>query len=168
MTPFYKDDNIPYMQLLRLAKEFKDELWTAKGIQPKEANATDPQAKEVQAVETDEESKKYTAFTLGPLGFYECNRMPFRATNAPATFQRLMKSCFGDLNLNWCIIYLEDVEVYARTVKEHLKRMEGVFQKLKDAGLKLKPNRCQLFKKSISYLGHVVSEEGVHTDPNKI
>ena len=168
MTPFYKNDNIPYMQLLRMAREFEDELWTAKEIQPKGANATDPQAKEVLAVETDEESKKYTAFTLGPLGFYECNRMPFRATNAPATFQRLMESCFGDLNLNWCIIYLEDVEVYAPTVKEHLKRMEGVFQKLKDAGLKLKPNRCQLFKKSISYLGHVVSEEGVHTDPNKI
>ena len=87
---------------------------------------------------------------------------------APATFQRLMKSCFRDLNLNWCIIYLEDVEVYAPTVKEHLKRMEGVFQKLKDARLKLKPSRCQLFKKSISYLGHVVSEEGFHTDPNKI
>ena len=119
-------------------------------------------------VEIDEESKKYTAFTLGLLGFYECNRMPFGATNAPATFQRLMESCLGDLNLNWCIIYLDDVVVYARNVKEHLKRLEGVFQKLKDAGLKLKPSKYQLFKKSISYLGHVVSEEGVHTDPKKI
>ena len=119
-------------------------------------------------VEIDEENKKYTAFTLGPLGFYECNRMPFGATNAPATFQRLMKSCLGDLNLNWCIIYLDDVVVYAPTVKEHLKRLEGVIQKLKNAGLKLKPSKCQLFKKSITYLGHVVSEEGVHTDPKKI
>ena len=46
--------------------------------------------------------------------------------------------------------------------------MEGVFQKLKAAGLKLKPSKCELFKKSISYLGHVVSEEGVRTDPKKI
>ena len=119
-------------------------------------------------VEIEEESKKYTAFTLGPLGFFECNRMPFGATNAPATFQRLMESCLGDLNLNWCIIYLDDVVVYAPTVKEHLVRLEAVFQKLKDAGLKLKPSKCDLFKKSISYLGHVVSEEGVQTDPKKI
>ena len=119
-------------------------------------------------VDLEEESKQYTAFTLGPLGFYECNRMPFGATNAPATFQRLMESCLGDLNLNWCIIYLDDVVVFAPTVEEHLKRLEGVFQKLKEAGLKLKPSKCELFKKSISYLGHVVSEEGIHTDPKKI
>ena len=119
-------------------------------------------------VEIEEDSKQYTAFTLGPLGFFECNRMPFGATNAPATFQRLMESCLGDLNLNWCIIYLDDVVVYAPTVEEHLKRLEGVFQKLKAAGLKLKPSKCKLFKKSISYLGHVVSEEGVRTDPKKI
>ena len=79
-----------------------------------------------------------------------------------------MESCLGDLNLNWCIIYLDDVVVYVPSVKEHLKRLEGVFKKLKDAGLKLKPSKCQLFKKSISYLGHVVSEEGVHPDPKKI
>ena len=119
-------------------------------------------------VEIEEDSKQYTAFTLGPLGFFECNRMPFGATNAPATFQRLMESCLGDLNLNWCIIYLDDVVVYAPTVEEHLKRLEGVLQKLKAAGLKLKPSKCELFKKSISYLGHVVSEEGVRTDPKKI
>ena len=89
-------------------------------------------------VEIEEESKQYTAFTLGLLGFFQCNRMPFGATNAPATFQRLMESCLGDLNLNWCIIYLDDVVVYAPTVKEHLKRLEGVLKKLKSAGLKLK------------------------------
>ena len=119
-------------------------------------------------VEIEEESKQYTAFTLGLLGFFECNRMSFGATNSSATFQRLMESCLGDLNLNWCVIYLDDVVVYARTVEEHLKRLQGVFQKLKDAGLKLKPSKCELFKKSIFYLGHVVSEEGVRTDPKKI
>ena len=53
-----------------------------------------------------EDCKQYTAFTVGPLGFYECNLMPFGATNAPATFQRLMEDCLGDLNLNWCMVYL--------------------------------------------------------------
>ena len=89
--------------------------------------------------------------------------MPFGATNAPATLQRLMESCFRDLNLTWCIIYLDDVVVHAPTVAEHLIRLEAVFLKLKEAGLKLKPSKCELFKKSIAYLGHIVE-----TDPKKI
>ena len=54
-------------------------------------------------VEMAEECKAYMAFTCGPSGFYECDTMPFGATNAPATFQRLMHDCFGDLNMRWCI-----------------------------------------------------------------
>ena len=49
----------------------------------------------------DEESKPLTTFTIGPVGFYECDIMPLRLTNAPATFQWLMETCLGDLNLNW-------------------------------------------------------------------
>ena len=59
-------------------------------------------------VKMDEESKPQTAFTVGLLGFYECERMPFGLTNAPATFQRLMETCLGDLSLHWCIIYLDE------------------------------------------------------------
>ena len=79
----------------------------------------------------------YTAFTVGPLGFYECLRMPFGLTNAPATFQRLMESCLGDLHLNWCIIYLDDIIIYSKTPEEHLERLDGVFAKLQKAGLTL-------------------------------
>ena len=118
-------------------------------------------------VEMEEESKPLTAFTVGPLGFFECERMPFGLTNAPATFQRLMESCLGDLHLNWCIIYLDDIIVFSETPKEHIKRLRGVFQKLASAGLKLKPNKCEFFKKKITYLGHVVSEEGIEVDPKK-
>ena len=72
-----------------------------------------------------EECKPYTAFTVGPLGFYECETMPFGATNAPATFQRLMEDCLGDLNMNWCIVYLDDVIVYSQSPEEHLERLAG-------------------------------------------
>ena len=119
-------------------------------------------------VEMAEECKAYTAFTCGPLGFYECDTMPFGATNAPATFQRLMHDCLGDLNMNWCIVYLDDIIVFSDTKEEHLKRLEAVFQKLMAAGLKLKPTKCFFFKDEIEYLGHVVSGKGISTNPKKI
>ena len=116
----------------------------------------------------EEEAKPLTAFTVGPLGFWECECMPFGLTNAPATFQRLMESCLGELHLNWCIIYLDDIIVFSRTPEEHIHRLRAVFEKLKAAGLKLKPSKCDFFKKEIKYLGYVVSEQGVSTDPDKI
>ena len=119
-------------------------------------------------VELEEEAKPLTAFTMGPLGFGECECMPFGLTNAPATFQRLMESCFGELHLNWCIIYLDDIIVFSRTLEEHLHRLKAVISKLRAAGLKLKPTKCDLFQQQISYLGHIVSKEGVATDPDKI
>ena len=119
-------------------------------------------------VELTEESKPLTAFTVGPLGFYECVRMPFGLTNAPATFQRLMESCLGELHLRWCIIYLDDIIIFSKTPQEHIERVRGVFAKLDAAGLRLKPSKCEFFKTKISYLGHIVSKAGIETDPKKI
>ena len=119
-------------------------------------------------VELDEESKPLTAFTAGPLGFYECKRMPFGATKTPATFQRMMETCLGDLHLNWCLIYLDDIIVFAKTQQEAITRLGTVFQKLREAGLKLQPLKCELFKTSLLYLGHIVSEDGIRTDPKKV
>ena len=118
-------------------------------------------------VEMDEMSKQLMAFMVGPLGFYECERMLFGLTNAPATFQKLMESCLGELHLNWCIIYLDDIIVFSKTPKEHVERLRGVFNKLVRAGLKLKPKKCEFFKSKISYLGHIVSSKGIETDPRK-
>ena len=119
-------------------------------------------------VEMAEESKAFTAFTCGPLGFYECETMPFGATNAPATFQRLMHNCLGDLNMTWCVVYLDDIIVFSDNPKDHITRLEAVFQKLASAGLKLKPSKCFFFKEEIEYLGHLVSGKGVATSPKKI
>ena len=70
-----------------------------------------------------EESKQYTAFTLGSMGLFECDRMPFGLCNAPAMFQRLMQNCLGELNLTYCLIYLDDVIVYSKDPEQHLARM---------------------------------------------
>ena len=80
-------------------------------------------------VEMVEECKPYTPF----LGFYECETMPFGATNAPATFQRLMDNCLGDLNMNWCIVYLDDIIIFSQDATSHIKRLEAVFKKLAQA-----------------------------------
>ena len=74
-------------------------------------------------VEMAEECKAFTAFTCGPLGFYECETMPFGATNAPATFQRLMHNCLGDLNMTWCVVYLDDIIVFSDNPKDHIVRL---------------------------------------------
>ena len=73
--------------------------------------------------------------------------MPFGLTNVPATFQRLMESCLGELHLNWCIIHLDDIIVFSRTPEEHIHRLKADFEELKAAGLKLKPSKCDFFKK---------------------
>ena len=119
-------------------------------------------------VELDEDSKALTAFTVGPLGFYQCEHMPFGLTNAPATFQRLMESCLGDMHLKWVIIYLDDIIIFSKTPKEHIERVRSVFQKIHEAGLKLKPKKCEFFKTKISFLGHIVSRDGIECDPKKI
>ena len=119
-------------------------------------------------VELDEDSIPVTAFTVGPLGFYECVRMPFGLTNAPATFQRLMESCLGELHLECCIIYLDDIIIFSKNPDDHITQFEGLFEKFAKAGLKLKPSKCEFFKSSLKYLGHIVSEDGIATDPHKI
>ena len=108
-----------------------------------------------------EESKQFTAFTLGSMGLFECDRMPFGLCNAPATFQRLMQNCLGELNLTYCLIYLDDVIVYSKTPEEHLQRMRVVFDRLREHGLKLKPTKCDLFRMELIYLAHHVSKDGV-------
>ena len=93
--------------------------------------------------------------------------MPSGLTNAPTTFQRLMESCLGDMHLKWVIIYLDDI-IFSKTPKEHIERLTGVFQKLQEAGLKLKPKKWEFFKTRISYLGHIVFRDGIECDPKKM
>ena len=119
-------------------------------------------------VPMDKESQQYTGFTVGDMGFFEFNRMPFGLCNAPATFQRLMQNCLGELNLMYTIIYLDDIVVFSKTEEEHLIRLRKVLEKISAEGLKLKPSKCDLFRTSTVYLGHLVSEEGIMPDPKNV
>ena len=103
----------------------------------------------------------YTAFTVGNLGFFECNHMPFGLCNALATFQRLMQNCLSKLNLIYCLIYLDNIIIFSLTAEEHLHWLCVVFDRFREYNLKLKPSKCSLFKDEINYLVHQVSKEGV-------
>ena len=109
----------------------------------------------------DEGSKQYTTFTVGNFGFFKCKRMPSGLCNAPATFQTLMQSCLGELNLTYCLIYLDNVIFYAKEEEEHLDRLRTIFARFRRDNFKLKPSKCNLFQKKITYLAHDISTEGI-------
>lgn len=118
-------------------------------------------------IEMNDADKAKTAFVC-PLGFWEWNRMPQGITNAPSTFQRLMERCMGDLNLKEVLVFIDDLIIFSDTLEEHEKRLFKVLQRLKEYGLKLSPEKCKFFQSSVRYLGHIVSANGVETDPEKI
>ena len=113
------------------------------------------------------EDRAKTAFVC-PLGFYEFNRLPQGVTNAPATFQRLMEQCMGSQNLGEVLVFLDDLIVFSRTLEEHEANLRQVLQRLREFGLKLSPGKCEFFCKTVSYLGHLVSEDGIRCDPSKV
>ena len=79
-----------------------------------------------------------------------------------------METCLRDLNLHWCIIYLDDIVIFSKDLTSHLERLEAVFLKVEKTGLKLKPSKCELFQWQLAYLGHMISTKGVATDEGKI
>ena len=88
-------------------------------------------------VEMQEEDKACTAFTVGPLGLYECNRLPFGLTNTPATFQRMMENVLGNLNMTVALVYLDDIIIFSNSFQEHIQHIEAVFGRIKKFGLSL-------------------------------
>ena len=119
-------------------------------------------------VEVEPADKPKTAFTAGPLGFYQFVRMPFGLCNAGASFQRMIEACMGSDNLSNCLLYLDDIVVFGHSFEDHLRKLDSVMRKLKECGLKLNAKKCELFKDRIKYLGHWVTREGIATDDDKI
>uniref|UniRef100_A0A3B3R4V1 Gypsy retrotransposon integrase-like protein 1 n=1 Tax=Paramormyrops kingsleyae TaxID=1676925 RepID=A0A3B3R4V1_9TELE len=118
-------------------------------------------------IEMEESDKPKTAFVC-PLGFWEFNRMPQGITNAPSTFQRLMEKCVGEMNLREVLVFIDDLIIFSSSLEEHEVRLKRVLERLRDYGLKLAPEKCKFFQTSVRYLGHIVSERGVETDPEKV
>lgn len=101
-------------------------------------------------------------------GLFEWNVMPFGLCDALATFQRLMDCVIAGMQWETCLVYLDDIIVLDRDVSEMLGRLGQVFNRFHQANLKLKPAKCCLFHRQVAFLGHIVSEDGLATDPSKV
>lgn len=116
----------------------------------------------------DENSKKYTAFAVTGRGLYQWRVMPFGLHSAPATFQRALDSVIGPDMEPYAFAYLDDIIVIGKTLEEHLTNLKEVFRRLIKANLRINPEKCEFFKRETKYLGHVVSGDGIQTDPEKV
>ena len=115
-----------------------------------------------------DESDKEKTVVCTHQGLYQFKQMPFGLCNAPSTFERLMDVVLKGLVGARCLVYLDEVIVFGATIGECCERLEEVLQWLEKAGLKIKGSKYQLFQPEVEYLGgHVVSAEGVATDPKK-
>ena len=93
--------------------------------------------------------------------------VPFGLAQAPAYFQALISEVLKGLS-HFTIVYLDDIIIFSQTEEEHLKHLEIIFRRLKEAGLKLKRSKCSFMKLHIEYLGHLISEKGIEPMPDKL
>ena len=91
----------------------------------------------------------------------------FGLAQAPAYFQQLISMVLQDCS-SFTMAYLDDIIIFSKNKQEHLKHIEIIFQKLVAAGLKVKESKCNFFKREIHYLGHLISDKGVHPLPEKL
>lgn len=101
-------------------------------------------------------------------GHFEFIRMPFGLKNAPATFQRLMNYVLRDYINKICLVYLDDVIILGTSLQEHCENIRKVFQKLLEYNLKIQLDKSEFMRKEVAYLGHVVTQDGIKPNPDKI
>ena len=118
-------------------------------------------------VDLADEDKEKTAFTTGK-GLHQFRAMPYGLKNAGATFQRLMELILAGMESRNCLVYIDDIIIFGETEQAHLKNLEEVFQRIRDAGMKLKPRKCCLARDEVVFLGHKVSRAGVQPDPANV
>jgi transposase InsO family protein/predicted aspartyl protease len=118
-------------------------------------------------VEMDPRDAEKTAFAT-TCGFYQFRVMPFGLCNAPSTFERMMEYLMAGLHWETCLIYLDDIIVFSDSFEQHIERLDEVLSRIRKGGLKISPKKCHFFQTRVNFLGHVVSAEGIATDPEKI
>lgn len=113
----------------------------------------------------DEESRQYVTINTHK-GLFRYNRLPFGVSSAPSIFQRIMENLLQ--GIPGVTVYLDDICVTGRTEEEHLQHLEETLKRLKEAGMRLKKGKCEFLLPTVEYLGHIISEEGLHTSDTKM
>ena len=108
-----------------------------------------------------------TAFSI-PEGHFQFKRMPFGLKNAPATFQKLMNTVLSGLQGIHCYVYLDDIVIYSFDLNTHIEKLQKVFDRLRYFNLKLQPDKCEFLRREVNYLGHIITDEGVKPNPEKV
>ena len=114
----------------------------------------------------DPSTREKSAFVTHK-GLHEFVRMPFGLCNAPATFLRLMQVVLAGLERRSCFVYMDDILVCSETLEDHLQHLESVFERLRQANLTLRPDKCFFVRREVRYLGHVISQSGISPDADK-
>ena len=114
-----------------------------------------------------EHCKQYTAFQT-PDGLMQYRRMPMGLKTASAVFARYVDHMIGEMKFTNVLAYIDDLLIFSKTAAEHLSILKRVFKTLRKFNMTLGAPKCTLFAPSVAFLGHVVDEQGVHTDPNKV
>ena len=118
-------------------------------------------------VRLSEEAKPKTAFATHS-GLFQFAVMPFGLCNAPATFERLMSQVMRGLHWKRCLVYIDDILVFGNDFESALHSLELVLNRVAEYGLRLKSTKCNLFRTSVPFLGHIVGRAGLECDPNKL
>ena len=113
----------------------------------------------------EESSKKYTVVNTHR-GLFQYNRLPFGISSAPGIFQRVMESLLSGIPS--VVVYLDDILVSGPTVEEHLETLDTVLQRLSEAGLRLRKDKCVFLAPSVVYLGHRLDAQGLHPVSEKV
>lgn len=116
----------------------------------------------------EESSCAKTAFTVPGRGLYEFTRLPFGISNAPSTLQRLMDRVLGPGLESKVFVYLDDVIIVTTTFEDHLKTLIEVLHRLESAGLTVNAKKCEFCRSSLKFLGFIVDQHGLRTDPSKV
>ena len=111
--------------------------------------------------------REKTAFTT-PEGLWEFLRMPFGVSNGCATFQRAIEIVLSGLTYETCLCYFDDVIIPSNSVDQQCERLSIVLERFRQHNLRVKASKCTFGATSVQYLGHVVSNKGIHTDPSKV
>ncbi|GBG75156.1 hypothetical protein CBR_g19669 [Chara braunii] len=101
-------------------------------------------------------------------GNYKFTVMPFGLTNAPATFKRAVNNIFRDILEQYILVYLDDILVYSCALEEHLRHLRDVLDRLHRHGFNAKLSKCRFAQHKVKFLGHYVSDQGLHMDDVKI